>query len=229
MFERSVVQSSRPSQMSTEWDVPGQPATHNKPIHNDILLQLGCKFFMHCSYVLQLHANKCATIYILHIKNPISKTHYVRQHSEFSSTYQLDKMASENGLWLTAPVVVAGPWRNDDWICQNRTHTAWIGLLRADGRPLVLAVRKDIKTTWAASDLCGRPGHAYRHMPHTDPPTDEPRNPRTETRASKEHRAKTQQHPSNVITNSIIWNRTVVNRIRWQVSSILMRSVIFRQ
>lgn len=38
MFERSVVQSSKPSQVSTEWDVPGQPKTHNQPTNsqNDI-------------------------------------------------------------------------------------------------------------------------------------------------------------------------------------------------
>lgn len=34
MFDRSVVQSSKPSQMSTEWDVPGQPKTNNQLNHN---------------------------------------------------------------------------------------------------------------------------------------------------------------------------------------------------
>lgn len=210
MFERSVVQSSRPSQMSTDWEVPGQPATHNQPNHTDIptmwIVNFSCIAIMWFNF-MQMNVPQF-TYYILKIpfQKPIMLDSIVNFPAPINQTKFQWKWPSHS-LWLTATIVVAGTWGNDDWVCQNRTHTAWIGVLWADRRPLELAVRKDIKTTWAASDLCGTPGHAHGHMPHTDPPTDEP----TGKKGHQKNTGQKQQQPSNIVTNRIFLNRTAVS------------------
>lgn len=65
---------------------------------------------------------------------------------------------------LTAAVAgLRSGWEHDG-VRQNRTGAP--GLVRVHRSPLT--VRRDIKTTWAACDGGGAPGHADRRPLHTD-------------------------------------------------------------